>query len=334
MSNRIFGITTPETFCLYDLTDYRTNEAYKKLDGLERFFAYQLLDFEKKSEHKWNRYDNGEIVFRNSYLQFAHYNADGVFEGVVTHPDTHCLFLDEIYISLWDDQVLQHCRKGTRITCDTMNSVCRTLNIAIGCIETEKTAHEEFRKSYPQQRKNITMGYLLNRFYDTNGQLRETLAGNKELIRFVDVYHTLGNFIPFPSGCNAARASARTKDYWDLTLKYIYDYYHNTENVHSEPYTDAICGYGEASYHLKKWLDEFGDWDTFVEKNYMSAFVNKNEDGTYGEPIELWEGHFSGSVLPESLEECNEYFSKATICILRRGLEMAEKLFEKRKRDQ
>ena len=170
------------------------------------------------------------------------------------------------------------------------------------------------------------------------------LDENNDLIGFVNIYHTLGNYIPFPVGCNSPRGYQNSiiEDYWDLTLYYIYKYYHGDKNIVKEKIYKN-CG-GKKSYvinNFENWLNEFGNWDAFVEKNYMSAFVEENEKSEneskkYGKPKELWKGHFTdpNKPLPKTLEECNEYFSKATICILKRGLEMAEKLFEERRRDQ
>lgn len=42
-------------------------------------------------------------------------------------------------------------------------------------------------------------------------------------------------------------------------------------------------------------------------------------------PKELWEGHFGG-VLPETDEQCEEYFSNAAYCIRMRTKQMTDKL--------
>ena len=77
---------------------------------------------------------------------------------------------------------------------------------------------------------------------------------------------------------------------------------------------------------IDKWLLSYGSWDTFVETNFLSSFVEKSkyQGVKYGSPKELWKGHFGGAVLPDTPNKCNEYFKNASKWIGKRGKLMVE----------
>lgn len=69
---------------------------------------------------------------------------------------------------------------------------------------------------------------------------------------------------------------------------------------------------------LGDYLDEHGGWDNFVKKD---------ADGQhYGRPRELWTGHFSGNVTPDTEEQFQQFFENATKWIKNRGKYMFYKL--------
>ena len=142
------------------------------------------------------------------------------------------------------------------------------------------------------------------------------------------VYHTLGNFIPVPARCNAPRGTGRLKDYWDLTLKIIYEYY-----VYGKDNIKEIVGESNSELY-KEWLGSFrvddtvrGSWQCFVEKNYLQDFVNQNVDGSYGIPKELWQGHFKGGiVLPDGIEQKEQFCVNTSCFIIARSTRMLIRL--------
>ena len=145
-----------------------------------------------------------------------------------------------------------------------MNSVNTTLGAWYELVESE--VHKEERLKLGGQR--VSIRYILSRYaQDTRGQseLFDTVQGLRFLI---SVYHTLGNFIPVPAGCNAPRGTGILEDYWDLTLKVIYEYYVCGE----DKIRDIVKGANSELYELyKKWLDSFQDnngpsWQCFIEK--------------------------------------------------------------------
>lgn len=148
--------------------------------------------------------------------------------------------------------------------------------------------------------------------------------------KFIELNHTIGNFFPVPfeqGGIEFNRPrgfqNPKIKDYWDLTLWHIYLWYQLT----------AVGKYEEADGHLlaivknkdsvemcRKWLKSFGSWPSFVRANYMEAFV---KDG-YGEPKELWKGHFTRKGLPTTPGEFSEFFINTSTWIMERGNTIAQ----------
>lgn len=157
---------------------------------------------------------------------------------------------------------------------------------------------------------------------------------------YIRQIHTLGNFIPVPfisnneGEFNSPRGRGSSKDYWDLALVCLYNYYAQKAG-HL-----AITRHGKTIYTLewmlkdpekrdyktranvnlcKDWLDFRVSWNHFVEKNFLQDFVNQ-EGGGYGQPKELWFGHFDGKLLPEKQEQFDAFFCNASSQIIARGL--------------
>lgn len=173
-----------------------------------------------------------------------------------------------------------------------------------------------------------------------------------DITEFLRVVYTIGNFIPWPCGCNGPRGIGPTKDYWDLTLYQIYQWYRKNDMLHRDRKklplhnnANLVALFGSQMPNFSNWLISFGSWDNFVNKTYMQPFVNgggtkfsyeskaeeKRKEG-YGAPKELWEGHFKQwekhledsdyGVYPsteEEEEEFHSFFTNAAACIKARG---------------
>lgn len=199
----------------------------------------------------------------------------------------------------------------------------------------ENEEHCEERKKLRAQK--ISIRYILSRYVENMLDQKELFDKCEGLRFFISIYHTLGNFIPIPTGCNAPRGAGKLKDYWDLTLKVIYDYYHDIDDniidIVSGGRGCAVIDKVELYNRYKQWLDSFsegnskeGDWKCFVEKNYLQDFVDCNTDGSYGMPKELWKGHFSGEILPTGIEQIEQFFVNASCWITARSTRMLLRL--------
>lgn len=166
----------------------------------------------------------------------------------------------------------------------------------------------------------------------------ETLATC--IVDFMQVVYTIGNFIPAPSVFQK-RGSCPSRDYWDLALASIYNYYQLRDKsvredtvctfIRPEPYSLEWLLRGEKNAeNCKPWLDRFKTWDNFVEQNFMQPFlkVDKTVNGHYGPPDELWKGHFDCGGIPQGEDEFQQFFTNATQRILARGEMIAKKVKE------
>lgn len=305
----------------YDFSNDEASENYINLDNdsIEKFFVYMALARESNytKECKEKNYKC---------------NID---------PDNQSKILQEIYKLLWKQENLNECYKDKDVKADTMNSVNTTLDVLFEkYIETKEEKQE-------RGRNNVSIKYILDIYSKDKETLKNKLKSVKGLENFLGIYHTLGNFLPFPKGCNCPKGITPLNDYVDLTLKRIYDYYtqkekYNINTVFNEETIkiiniikqSKICEIVDSREDtitigpfilFGKWLDSFKDWDDFVEKNYLQSFV-ENKEKVYGKPKELWKGHFEGETLPETLEQCEEYFINASKWIEERGKNMIEKL--------
>lgn len=207
---------------------------------------------------------------------------------------------------------------------DTMNSWATTLEKFLG-----EYGEDYFEGDVP--RKGIALWeYLSNGENYKDEKLKKPLP--TYITDFLDVVYTIGNFIPVPfveanKEFNRPRKNNSTQDYWDLALKVIYEWYKGNTVL------EKLVGKKEGNIELcAQWLDLFGDgidgWNEFVERNYMQPFVKELEDGNCGEPLELWDGHFNGEILPNEEWQFEQFFVNAKVRILRRGKLIAEALIK------
>ncbi|MGN0438259.1 MAG: hypothetical protein ACI4F4_07005 [Lachnospiraceae bacterium] len=189
----------------------------------------------------------------------------------------------------------------------------------------------------------------------------------KEALDFMDVYHTPGNFmvLPFRSkfSLNQARGCGESKDYFDLYLLAIYHFFleMNGETVESDVTLSFVLGYDRRlvlmmQYFLMPFIEEdkcryedhdcqlvddiadtrwmiqniLPGWQGFVIDNCFEDFVTCHPGGYYGEPKELWKGHFTNysknNCLPYKENQFFEYWTNATEWIKNRSYRIYRKL--------
>ena len=152
---------------------------------------------------------------------------------------------------------------------------------------------------------------------------------------FLEVSHTIGNFMPVPRGFNCARTGytgapdyLAAYDQTDLCLMAIKEYYdiHTSHDPNrdqtisdTDPLRKLFClksrdeGKREISY-AKAWLDHFGCWRTFVEKNMLLPMVDENYL-----PIPFFPGHSLERPYPDNDEDWKTFFSTAARLIRERS---------------
>lgn len=162
-------------------------------------------------------------------------------------------------------------------------------------------------------------------FLSTPGNYHRELPAY--ITEFLDVVYTMGNFTVVPFGCNIYTA---LRDYWDLKLLCIYNWYRERKDLHL---LGLVCDRNSDSSvisdRLRAWtayLERFEDWDVFVEKTDMQPYVEKN-GRHFGRPLELWDGHFNSCCgLPETEPEFRQFFVNAKKRISARGELTAKRL--------
>lgn len=140
--------------------------------------------------------------------------------------------------------------------------------------------------------------------------------------RFIELGHSIGNFIPVPNGFNNGRSHLGKWDSWDLTLTQMYQWYKDNhllkegseiKNINNNALCDLFGKRQDAKINCQKWLENFKDWDSFVKENYFESFVDEN-----GVPKKFFDGHTLDNPLPKD-QQFEEFFKAASECIEKRG---------------
>ena len=321
----------------------------KEKDTLYKYIKYKLSNI-------------GTINFEYERTRVLKENLKNSNEDEIPDPDSKSKVLQLIYNKLYkeflEDEDFKRIvtNKNNNIYGDTMNSVSTTLNEAINRILKANKADEldqiknaiyygivdgsiedirEELNSFKLPGWNCSIIYTTELYLNYDKNLRRRGISNfsmENYLKRIDamnliVNHTLGNFIIIPERCNAPRGSS-LKDYWDLTLLCIYNYYFEIKN---EKYCIEKISGKKNIKRYKDYLDTFNTWETFIKVNFLESFVKlkKDKDGkivSYGKPKELWEGHFKGELLPINIYQCISYFNNSSKWIKERTTVMVKAL--------
>lgn len=221
---------------------------------------------------------------------------------------------------------------------DTMNSYATTIGNFIQ--EQGKSASDHKREMVDDRIIQDTkakrllnkskLGRTENVILRHYGDFRNVLPGDGQ--KYICLNHTIGNFIPVPfiargkGEFNSPRGIGNSKDYWDLALMCIYNYYFSIQDSRYD--LKWLLGNDRNVELCEKWLGKFGSgasgWDSFVKQNFMQAFVNPQK-AHYGKPKELWKGHFEGEVMPKG-KDYDQFLKNASSSIKARGEAIAQKI--------
>lgn len=125
--------------------------------------------------------------------------------------------------------------------------------------------------------------------------LNKSIEILKKLKRLSELTHTIGNFILVPSGTFNGERYAPTKDFFDLTLEGIRQYYLDEEHT-------PLCGLLWCDKQNKAWLDSFKSdlnedgnisWQNFIKLNFLDDYVDED----YNVKL-FYKGHSFSEVLP------------------------------------
>lgn len=138
---------------------------------------------------------------------------------------------------------------------------------------------------------------------------------------FLELGHSIGNFIPVPQGFNVGRSNWGKWDYWDLTLYQIYQWYRDN-NIQRGDYNNRALETLFRNDRNKQtsieycvlWLERFGTWENFVKQNCMESFVDEK-----GVPKRFFKNHSLNYPIPKTIKEFEEFFETVNECIANRG---------------
>lgn len=124
-----------------------------------------------------------------------------------------------------------------------------------------------------------------------------------EVEKFAQLTHSIGNFTVLPYKINTTRGTSKDfRDYWDITLKVIYD---------------LFISIGDEGIDA---------WKAFVKKYSLQPFVNPDKSYCVGE---LWVRHFDKSVYPVEDEDFKQFYHNVNLLIEERGKWITKQLCDK-----
>lgn len=325
----------PETYNFVEDTQAQmtaeTEKVYDQMSEYEKYFAY-------RAAYHYNKIHNTYLINDS-----AIWNVSKFVEKAKTmkmlDPDNHSQLLQKLYRQLWPslEEKPYMIEKG-RIASDTMTSAQTTVNSLLKKLFDLDAYQKKVGKIYKNGRgfasTNCSIVLVANNketgFYD------ELDANFPELKNFLALYHTLGNYCPVPVGFNAARSNGGRHDYWDLSLRKIYDWYTEGDQFRRDAIIQKELLHGKGCQrNCKRWLENFGSgedgWHNFISTYFFEDYVDDNR-----EPKIFWEGHSWKKwelpqewKLPQDKDLINAAMGEINKRILKRAKRMIQALEEK-----
>ncbi|SPS07506.1 hypothetical protein [Latilactobacillus sakei] len=123
-----------------------------------------------------------------------------------------------------------------------------------------------------------------------------------EMEKFALLTHSIGNFTVMLSWVNQGRGMGNVKDYWDLTLNTLQEFFMSGKD--------------------KNLGSNF--WKNFIEQYYLQPFVTSD----YA-PCELWDGHFTKQAMPQTTSDFEQFYRNVNLLIEERGKQLTKELCKK-----
>ncbi len=209
-------------------------------------------------------------------------------------PDVNGGLLKDIYTQVWNKEILNCClaTEDRKYYSDTMTSAQGLLN------DFYKFVYNEEKEENCQEIKKVKLANFIAMNDDPfkypifKKYFKDKNSASKIILDFVSHYHTLGNYIPVPSGFNQSRSGIIKDgiyvnyDMWDITLMKIKDYYQAKENLDLlEQYKIILelLHMQEVVEQTMNWLNKFASWSNFVDENYLKELEidSKNKYTNY-----------------------------------------------------
>lgn len=244
-------------------------------------------------------------------------------------PDTNSALLQHIYSQLWGDLTTKEFMfRDNWIASDTMTSAW---------VPVKKYITLNFESELKQLKQD--KGYrfdtvkVFNELYE-NKSIKEAMAPNKSLVKFVSMYHSIGNYCPVPIGFNVPRSGwGASYDSWDLTLMKIKQFYlglgeRKAEIPEHTMHILELMHYDKSVINVYKWLEHFGQgikgWKNFINTMYFNDYIKEEGDDYIVLP--LCNNHNWDNI---EINDYNEFFENAADRIEKRGKIIVNELRKK-----
>ena len=248
---------------VYDFTDDTlgsskinpTNyEEYEKAKGLERYLMYRLSSNPGKDPD--NHSIKLKLFYRTKYPKYAKSDLKDIYSDTMTSAQT---LLSAFYIK----EAPEEWKHFKEVFCPKAKGLSA---VAMSNILTKIDEFPKFKAIFVSTTKKYV-------------NVRE----------FINLYHTIGNYIPVAKYFNSNRSGAGASaihDMWDLTLTKIFNYYQLMKVNKIEEADYSL----QELLHLKKmdkksreilqstkdWLDSYQSWKNFIKENYLQDYVDIN----------------------------------------------------------
>ena len=267
---------SPET---YNFEQELDSASFNALPTINRYFVNKAVHNKGKNIYPLSYKFVEEMGMK--YPSLISFDCDGSGEGL---EEQLCILSRSIYRALWgwndnftsqDDKTSKEVKRYAETMTkefglmgpETMHSAQNFINYIADMI-LSSTQNEDLLS---ERKGNISIKFLLELFANENygPRLVSSLSAIENLIEFLEIYHTMGNFTLVPAYLNPFRA-AKVNDYWHSTLEIL-------------KYKEDIWNYrGKEIYWNKKnfilYANMFYMWDYFNEdgtlKNYSEMIHN------------------------------------------------------------
>jgi len=277
----------------YDFSDdCTTDNIYKSMTGLEKFFAY-------KTNPK------------------------------AADPDNRSVLLQDIYSVVWKELLCSSngfmFSDGKTIASDTMTSAWTPIKKYM--LINFKDKLEALRK---EKKYKYISAEVCKDLYLSDESVRRIMDNNSQLVRFASLYHSIGNYTPVPVGFNVPRSGFyASHDMWDLSLMKIREFYYEPQEIQVAQNLLRVLEllhYDKTTENVLSWLSYFGEgengWKRFVETMLFLPHINMK---TY-EVIPLCPNHSWDNI---EITDYDAFFERVSDSIVERGKSIIAKLRER-----
>lgn len=194
---------------------------------------------------------------------------------------------------------------------DTLNSVQTTLNEYLKALNEEKEIYRQHLKD------NTSIQFCLQLYCLYGRDFVKQLAEKEELVRLIQLTHTMGNFGLVPAGYNRARGLSRQmRDYFDLSL---YNLLHNCDGMSGKYFGEDE---ETRNHNFVRYINFSFLWDSVKKRD--NIYEVRPLCDSHKMKMHVWDR--MGTWTPENVlpkkEELDQLCISINSWIIRRGLFM------------